>query len=226
MLPARATLDRVAGPGAPFVAEMDRHAGAYHFQVRRHSESSLPLPARDELLPVVPAGSRWSPAAGWSSFFGWPLEASGRHFWAVGAEEVHAEGSVAFPLLRVYLHVAPPAAILEALAATLDEIDRGHPAPGLPGIVVVPMTGATPAACAVEQAALLRQASAACARGGRPLYRTALLTEGEVLPLLGVPFRPPRGVDRCLLGAPEVLTRTFSARARAALYLRAFWSPR
>jgi hypothetical protein len=228
-LASRATLDRVAGAGAPFVAEMDRHEGAFHFQVRRHAESALPLPARDELLPVVPAGSRWSHAAGWSSYFGWPLEAARRHFWAVGAEEVQAgPDRTAFPLVRVYLHVTPPAAILAALAATLDAAgaQRGRPAAGEPGIVVVPMTGATPGACAVEQAALLRQAAAACAGGGTPLYRTALLVEGEVLPLLGFPHRPPRGVDRCLLGAPEALCRTFSASARAALYLRAFWSPR
>jgi hypothetical protein len=227
-LGARATLDMVAGPGAPFVAEMDRREGAFQFQVRRHAASALPLPGRDELLPVVPAGSRWSHASGWSSYFGWPLQAAGRHFWAVGAEEVQAApDGTAFPLVRVYLHASHPAAILDALAATLDPgAAYGRPAPGEPGIVVVTMTGATPAACAGEQAALLRQAAAACASGGTPLYRTALLAEGEVLPLLGMPHRPPRGVDRCLLGAPEALCRTFSGRARATLYLRAFWSPR
>jgi hypothetical protein len=93
-------------------------------------------------------------------------------------------------------------------------------------VAVFAMTGATPEACRVEQAALLRQAAAACAAGGAPLYRTTVLTEAEALPLAGFPRRLPRGVDRCFLGVPDVLSRTFSARARAVLYLRAFWRPR
>jgi hypothetical protein len=50
------------------------------------------------------------------------------------------------------------------------------------------------------------------------------LAEGEALPLVAFPRRFPRGVDRCFLGVPEALARTFSARARALIYLRGFWT--
>jgi hypothetical protein len=225
---SRQALDRIAGRQAPFVAEMDRRDGAFHFEVRRHEGAGLRLPGRDELLAVVPPGSAWTQALGWSAYFGWPLQAAGRHYWAVGVEEVHPTGGAAFPMVRVYLHAAPPVAVLEALAATLDEAGaaRGRPAPGEPGVTVTAMSGATAADCRVEQAAILRQAAAACASGATPLYRTVVLAEAEVLPLAGVPRHFPRGVDRCLLGVPDVLARTFSARARALLYLRTFWTPR
>jgi hypothetical protein len=91
---------------------------------------------------------------------------------------------------------------------------------------VVPMSGATTAACRADQAAILRQAAAACTAGGTPLFRTAVLTEDEAFPLAGLPARLPRGVDRAVLGVSEALARTYSPRARALLYLRAFWRPR
>jgi hypothetical protein len=233
--PSMEMLDRVAAPAAQFVAEMDRTEGAFRFQVRRGAQQgeALPAPGRDELLGLVPPGSRWTEALGWSAYFGWPLVAAGRHYWAVGAEEVRArpsggDGAGAYPVVRVYLHLAPPVAILEELAGTLDEAGRRGGRPDLveAGVVVFAMTGTTPDACRVEQAAILRQAAAACAAGGTPLFRTAVLAEAEALPLAAFPRRLPRGVDRCFLGVPDVLSRTFSARARTVLYLRAFWRPR
>jgi hypothetical protein len=227
--PSMETLDRVAASGARFVAEMDRSEEAFRFQVHRTPGHSLPIPARDELLGLVPPGTGWIAALGWTSYFGWPLVAAGRHFWSVGVEEVRprATGGGAYPVVRVYLHIAPPVEALEALAATLDPtIAAGaHADPGQPGVLVFPMSGVTPQAHLADQASILRQAAAACAAGGTPLFRTAVLTEAEALPLAGFPARLPRGVDRCLLGVPDSLSRTFSATARAILYLRAFWRP-
>jgi hypothetical protein len=225
--PSRETLDRVAARGAAFRAEMDRADGAFRFQISAVANGSdgHPAPARDELLALLPPGSRWTEALGWSAYFGWPLSAAGRHFWAVGAEEVcPAPERGAFPAVRVYLHTAPPTALLEALAATLDP---GAPTSATeaaePRVLVTPLPGTTPLASLPEQAALLRRAAAACARGGTPLFRTAVLAEGEALPLVTFPRRPPRGVDRCFLGVPDALARTFSAQARALIYLRGFW---
>jgi hypothetical protein len=132
----------------------------------------------------------------------------------------------AFPALRIYLHTAPPVAPLASLAAATDPgAPAGEAAVGEEGsLVVVSLPGTTPLGCLVEQAAILRRASAACARGGTPLFRTAVLAEDEALPLVSVPRRTPRGVDRCFLGVSEALSRTFSAKARAFLYLRGFWS--
>jgi len=225
-VPSLETLDRLAAPGALFVAEVDRPADEFHFQVRR-AGGDRAVPTRDDLLGLVPPGSRWTDALGWSAYFGWPLEAGGWNFWALGAEEVHrrSSGPGAYPAVRVYLHGAPPVAAIEALAADLDG-GAGRPDPPPPGVTVVPMSGATTAACRADQAAILRQAAAACAAGGTPLFRTAVLTEDEAFPLAGLPARLPRGVDRALLGVPEALARTYSPKARALLYLRAFWRPR
>jgi hypothetical protein len=171
----------------------------------------------------LPPGSRWAEALGWSAYFGWPLTAGGRHFWTVGAEEVWPRETGAYPVVRVYLHTAPPIAVLEALAADLDAA-RGRPDPLEARVVIFPMSS-TPLATFGEQASVLLQAAEACRRKRTPLFRTAALSEPEVLPLAGFPSRLPRGVDRCFIGVPDALSRHFSARARAILYLRAFWRP-
>jgi hypothetical protein len=228
-IPSRRVLDQVAARGAAFVADMDRADGAFHFQVRSvdpaGQASTAPRP--DELLALLPPGSRWTDALGWSSYFGWPLTAAGRHFWAVGAEEVcPGPDRGAYPALRIYLHTTPPVALLTALAAATNPTALAAD-PGAAeeaSVVVVWLPGTTPIACLAEQATILRRAAAACARGGAPLYRTAVLAEGEVLPLVGLPRRTPRGVDGCFLGVSEALSRTFSTPARAFLYLRGFWS--
>lgn len=240
-VPSREALDRIAAPGARFVADMNRIGGAYRFDVRPVASDgaggapAAPPPGRDDLLAVVPPGSQWVAALGWSAYFGWPLEAAGWHFWALGAEEVRAsaDGAAAaggaHPVVRVYLHTAPPVQALDALAASLDPAGAGAGRPDATAAgstTVFALAGATPEACALEQAAILRQTAAACAAGGTPLFRTAVLSEGEALPMAGFPGRLPRGVDRALLGLPEVLARSFSTRARALLYLRAFWRAR
>jgi hypothetical protein len=227
-MPSRKVLEHVAAGGAAFVADMDRADGEFRFQVRPVDPAGPAgqAPRPDELLALLPPGSRWTDALGWSSYFGWPLTAAGRHFWAVGAEEVcPGPDRGAYPALRIYLHTTPPVALLAALAAATDPT----PATDAVGaeessLVVMSLPGSTPVACLAEQATILRRAAAACARGGAPLYRTAVLAEGEVLPLVGLPRRTPRGVDHCFLGVSEALSRTFSARARALLYLRGFWS--
>lgn len=233
--PSLETLDRIAAPGAAFVAAMDRAEGAYHLEVRRVGTSTFAAPTRDEVLSLVPPGSRWTEALGWSAYFGWPLEAAGRHYWAVGGEEVRRSaggdggGASAYPAVRVYLHLTPPSTVLAALAAALDSAGAGGGAPDptpAGAVTVFPLAGGTAQASRVEQAAILRRAAAACARGGRPLFRTAALAEGEALPLAGFPMRLPRGVDRALLGVPEALCRFWAAPARAVLYLRGFWRPR
>jgi hypothetical protein len=229
VVPSREVLDRVAADGAAFLADMDRVEGAFRFQVRAVDPAApaIMAPTRDELLALLPPGSRWTDALGWSAYFGWPLTAAGRHFWAVGVEEVRAgrEGG-AFPALRIYLHTVPPVGPLASLATATDPgAPVGEAAVGEEGsLVVVSLPGTTPLASLAEQATILRRASAACARGGTPLFRTAVLAEDEALPLVSVPSRTPRGVDRCILGVSEALSRTFSARARAFLYLRALWS--
>jgi hypothetical protein len=226
------SLDRMAGPGALFVAEMDRPQGVFRFQVRRADgapeQRADATPARDDLLGLVPPGSRWMEAVGWSAYFGWPVVARGWHFWSLGVEEVRPQPSGgAYPVVRVYLHGQPPIAALEALAAALDPEAslRGRPSPVGTGVLVLPMAGRTANATRGDQAAILRQAAAACAAGGTPLFRTAVLTEAEALPLAGFPTRLPRGIDRCLLGVPDSLSRGFSSKARALLYLRTFWGP-
>jgi hypothetical protein len=227
LIPSMETLDLVAAPGARFKAEMDRSDEEFRFLVHRTAGHDLATPARDELLGLVPPGSRWTDALGWSAYFGWPLVAAGRHFWCVGVEEVRPRpsGGGAYPVVRAYLHATPPVEVLEGLAGTLDQAGAGRADPGQPGVLVLPMSGATPQACSGEQASILRQAAAACATGGTPLFRTAVLAEGEAVPLAGFPHRLPRGIDRCLLGVPDVLSRAFSRKARALLYLRAFWRP-
>jgi hypothetical protein len=220
--PSLETLDRVAAPGAAFVAEMDRSDGAFRFQVRPLM-SDARAPDRDELVALLPPGSRWADALGWSAYFGWPLTAGGRHFWAVGAEEVVPRDIGAYPVVRVYLHTAPPVAVLEALARDLDP-GRGRPDPLEARVVIFALTG-TPLATLADQASVLLQAAEACRRNRTPLFRTAALSEPEVLPLAGIPPRLPRGVDRCFIGVPEALSRNFSARARVLLYLRGFWRP-
>ena len=223
--PAREILDRVAAAGAAFVAEMDRADGAFRFQVRALDRSETgAAPARDELLALLPSGSRWTEALGWSAYFGRPLRAGGQRWWAVGAEEVcPAPDGGAFPVLRAYLHRAPPSAILQALATTLDGGAGSSPDPVEARVVVVPLPGTTALGCLAEQAAIVRLAAGACARGEAPLFRTAVLAETEALPLVGFPRQLPAGVDRCFLGVPELLARTFSVTARASLYLRALW---
>jgi hypothetical protein len=206
---------------------MERSEETFHFQVRPLGSHRLVAPSRDELIALVPPGSRWTPALGWSGYFGWPLEAAGRHFWALGAEEVRARpAGGAYPVVRVYLHTAPPVAALEALAASLAPARDGAADPLAPGVLVFPISAPTPEASAPDQAAILRHTAAACAARATPLFRTAVLSEPEVLPLAALPGRFPRGVDRCLLGVPDLLARTFAPTTRALLYLRAFWRPR
>jgi hypothetical protein len=229
-----AQLDEVAAAGACHLVELSRSGGGgYRLEARPLAGSDGALD-RSELLPLLPPGSRWFPARGWHAHFGWPLRVRGRWLFAIGTEAVAAaepgaapgSDGTAHPVLRAYLHEAPPVAAFEALAARLDPAPReSHPAAIESPLVLRPLPGSGPEASRAEQAYLLRLAAAAWRRACPALVRTVVLADAELAPLVAIPRRLPQGVMQALVGLPAALARTFSPRTQLLAEVRRLGQP-
>lgn len=217
-------------PDASYIVEFDRDASdSYSIGI----ETQRPPPrgrdlGKNDVLPLLPLGSRWEPALGWRSFFARPFAWSGQTWWALGIQGVvRHETRGAYPVSKVALF--PPQQFphlgLEELASRLFS---GRFPPGPVTYGVLRASSETPAAHARVEAWMLGRAVAAH-HARRPLiFRTLVLSEDEVprLPMLNGLVRA-LGMDELLemVGAsPQILVatvpsirKTFSSGARSSL---------
>ena len=135
---------------------------------------------KDDLLPLLPRGSRWNPAVGWRSFVVLPFEVPGICAAAVGVEGVvpHASRG-AFPVMRALLVRAENvSSVLSQLAAQLP--GTGRLAESLDRRCFVKISSArSPSEHQQHEGPMLRAAAEAWKFGERKLLRTLLLSDDQ-----------------------------------------------
>lgn len=228
--PIVAVVERIAAPGAFAVVDVGRDE-TDGFRVEARATGSVAVPARDALIALVPAGSRWTDAVGWASIYGGPLVTSTGTAWAIGVAIVQPRpGGGAVPRVRAYLHAGsaggPFAARLDEMAAELDPTGAKGRADALATkIVVRALPGARVGSSRPEQAALLRMAAAAWRSGARPVFRTVALSEAELVPVVDWRPRLPPGADRAIIGVADALSRRYSLATLLRVLWRCYWQP-
>lgn len=180
---------------------------------------------KGDVLPLLPAGSRWEAAVGWRSFFGMPFRWAGSLRLAIGVEGIAKHASRgAYPVSRfaVFDFAHAPVGELAELAALL--------APGGASIEVdatygvVPSASASPRDHVAIDAWILSRAAASYREHRRLLFRSLLLSEdqipasktvkGRIGSLLGG-RRTSIDFDDFLLATVPSIRATFSFRARS-----------
>ena len=96
-------LDALAG-GAEWSVEFDRDADDNYFIRVDRTGGHGADPHKEDVLPLIPKGSQWSPAQGWRSFFGRFMMARDQCWLALGGQRVVAHAfRGAFPRMRAHL---------------------------------------------------------------------------------------------------------------------------
>jgi hypothetical protein len=230
-------VERVAGSVALQRISFDRdETDSYRLSLEPLGEQAHPLPSKADILPLLPAGSRWVDAVGWRSFVALPFVAAQ----APDALLIGAEGVVphltrgAFPIARAFLIPRKAAAaVLQELAA------RIHGGPGLEETSaltygVIASTARTPSEHHPYEAWMLRQAAACYRSASAFLLRTLLLSEDQVpgASTTGVSWLRHLAGDRPALGRSQYLVATvpslrerFSLSARIKLKLHEYVGP-
>lgn len=149
-------------------------------------EEITPL-RKESVLALVPPGSRWIQARGWSSYFGLPLTIDDVVWWAVGAECVvkHATRG-AYPKLRAYLHRQNDTAERAVLAvARLLNFEANYQQVTYVIVkrAVMHFDARTPQEMDRPQSDLLVRVAHAYRNRERVMFRTLLLCEQEAQPL-------------------------------------------
>jgi hypothetical protein len=135
---------------------------------------------KDDLLPLLPQGSRWNPAVGWRSFVVLPFERPGICAAAVGVEAVvpHASRG-AFPIMRAFLMPA------ENISPALCRLASGLPSPDRsPELLdrrgVIRISNARSPGEHEQHEGLMLRAAAESWRFGEPrLLRTLMLSDDQ-----------------------------------------------
>lgn len=135
---------------------------------------------KDQLLPLLPRGSRWHPALGWRSFVVLPFEVPGVCAAAVGMEGVVPHSSRgAFPIMRAFLMQA------DRVSPALLRLAAGLPAVlGVAGLldrrgVVIPSDALSAVDHQRYEAPMLLAAAEAWRSGEAKLLRTVLLSDDQ-----------------------------------------------
>jgi hypothetical protein len=159
---------------------------------RVHGE---PVLSREDVLPLIPKGSQWSPACGWRSFFGRVATLRERPFLALGGQRVvrHASRG-AYPVLRAALFSIPQtspntvlgrtAAYNTALSRAVQAIRRSthQPLVAIPQDVsgVIATDDANPGQHVDIEASLMEAANTAYQFGKYMEFRTLIMCDSEV----------------------------------------------
>jgi hypothetical protein len=136
----------------------------------------------DDLLPLLPRGSRWNAAVGWRSFVVLPFESPGLHGAVVGVEAVvpHATRG-AFPVMHGFIIRAEDVApALGRLAAGLSSSGAGL-AVGLPEQkwVIWTSDAQSPAEHQRHESWMIAATADAWRRGEPRLLRTVVLSDDQ-----------------------------------------------
>jgi hypothetical protein len=191
-------LDALAG-GAEWSVEFDRDADDNYFiRVARTGGHGGDLHDED-VLPLIPKGSQWSPAQGWRSFFGRFLKISGQCWLALGGQSVVAHAfRGAFPRMRVHLFrfekprtgtvydINREREYLDALVKAVAVIDAGETPPWCkpyePGVTttVIESRATQPQQHTPYEAHILREAKRAYQQDDPLQFRTLILCDAEI----------------------------------------------
>jgi hypothetical protein len=193
----------------------------YSICLRLMSADLTPRLTEADVIPLLPAGSRWLPAVGWHSYFGIPFSFEDKMWLAVGAEIVnahHSRGAYIAFCAFVFPFNRPPVRQLMQLA---DELEAIPPAVGRSQTAPHPVTlesslkfiadglrkvrlldhdyriikakSINPAEHVKVEAHIIRKAAEAYAREELLLFRTLILSENQ-LGQLSSPFRQKKAV--------------------------------
>lgn len=208
-------LAEALGTGAAAVVHFGRdETDAFDIHIDVRDAGLAGLTNRD-LLPLLPAGTRWRHLVGWSSVLGLPVRLMGRPWLVLGVEWVEAHPTRgAYPKLVVSFHTrASAAAVASEVARALD--------PSLPA--TLGWTHGTRKLGELESgnlprvhAQFLLRAANAWSQDEPLLVRSVLLSEEELPPLL--PLSPFEHTE-WLIGFSRHTAARFSLVAQARLKL-------
>ena len=171
-----------------------------------------PALSRNEISGLLPSGSKWLPACGWRSFFGAPFGIRGQEWLMIGVEAVvpHS-GRGAYPVLHGYcfpFQQFPEGALLE-IAQTV--AGRAADCLGAETYGVIESNSREPQDHVGIEGWIIRQAVQAYRARKRLLFRTVILSEGEV--------PSSHRFRSSLVATVPSIRRTLSLSARTKLFL-------
>lgn len=164
---------------------IDYQKNAFTLNVQQIQQSNTPITKGDiARLGLLPSGSKWRKGLGWYSVFGVPFKLSGKDWIAIGAEMIvkHMRGDT-HPIFQAYIFENSPAQLnllitgLKKIAheiypnsKSVDEIETG----------IVFSNIQTPQEYKVIEGHIIQSAINAYKRGEFLLFRTILLSEGQL----------------------------------------------
>ncbi len=186
------------------------------------------LVEKNDILPLLPAGSHWVRAEGWRSFFGTPFSFKGRLWLAIGMQGVRKHPTRgAYPIAKIYLfdfnsfHSEKMTQLASILSAGCSERGRSAPTYG-----IIASDAERPEEHISTECWILNKASASYRQGERLLFKTLLLSEDDLPPMKG-PIDRIKSVfdhrdsllnyEQILFGTVQKIRDHFSAQARLRL---------
>jgi len=174
------------------------------------------FPTKEQVLPLLPAGSHWDAARGWRSFFGVPFSTPDESWIVLGCEGVivhRTRGS--YPVFRGFLFPAraiPERELLE-MANEITSATEGHVQRKSTYGIIESSSQSQEKHKQIE-AWIIRRAVTSYHAGIRLLFRTLLLSEHQI------PSRRT-GIDYSyfLIATAPAIRERFSWRTRAWLKL-------
>ena len=209
-------VDAVANRGFQAILFDRDETDSYRLQLEVLGDGTGVL-SRAQILSILPVGSRWAPAVGWSSYVVVPprmVESSDLAL--VGLESILPHPSRgAYPIFGGL--VVPVQRVADVLAKIADRLDPARRSHASEAFGAIASTAQTPEAHRVAEAQILRSASAAYGENEMLAVRTTLLTEDEVPPAkAALPFSR-HGSRGLLLGVVHPLRDHFSKSAKKRL---------
>jgi hypothetical protein len=180
--------ERLLKNGAWFEMTLDRdERDSYNLDVRKLGAYGVDL-SREELVDLLPPGSRWWQSIGWHSYFGLPFQRHQRHWLLIGAQAVlsHHKGG-AYVVLKSFVfpeeHTKQVSENLLALSRELCSISADLPSADESPNRIIITDIAAPAQFRQFEAHILFHAAAHYQRDPAFNFRTLILSEDEYLQL-------------------------------------------
>lgn len=117
-------LDKIFKEWSCFSVSFSRDAtDSFSLSIDRTRNLKTDIITREDVFPLLPPGSNWIQAVGWSSYFGIPLRIKENVWYAIGAIDIlpHSHRG-AYPVIKAYLNLLEflPLKELEILVNELD----------------------------------------------------------------------------------------------------------
>jgi hypothetical protein len=168
---------------AAYQIHFDRNeTDSYGVDVRPSNSGRSTLITKEQVLPLLPAGSRWDAARGWRSFFGLPFSTPAESWMVLGSEGVVAHRTRgSYPIFRGLLFPSQEVPEKELFEMT-NEIARSTEGEIQPKRTygVIAASSQSQEEHKYVEAWIIRRAVASYRAGVRLLFRTLVLSENEI----------------------------------------------